>query len=475
MLACIALSTLCAGAALSVPPAIAQTLETPNQEGAIPDLAEQATESVVRVTATRSAAGSSHLDQVPNDDFLNEFFRRFGEEDGPVPDLPFAPPEPGTGPAQASGSGFIIDPEGLIVTADALVADADRVDVTLPDGSSQRAEVVGHDGQTGIALLRIETDQQLPALSWGSSDDLRLGEGLLAVGSAEGLGTVLSTGVLAARSTDGQRLLIDDQPASVFVGAPVLDEAGRVVAVRTGAQDTAQTGATAALAAEAAREIAEELATSGTVARGYLGVQVQPVTADIAEALGLERPEGAMVAEVQPDTPAAEADLRSGDVILALDGEAVSGPEALSSLVASREPGDSVQLEVWRSEEALDLTVTLAARLGSEAPDASDVLAEGVAVPELGVTLHPITPDLRETWGLTDAVEGVVVLEVNDPSQTKIQEADVIVSVQRSEVETVEDVREAVDAATTEGRSSVLVLIDRAGTRTFVAIPLAQT
>jgi len=476
LLARIAVYSLCAMGSLGVTSGAAQTSQpTAEEQAANSGLLEQAAESVVRVTATGTAAGSSHLDQVPNDDFLNEFFRRFGEEGGPMPDLPFTPPEPVTGLAHASGSGFIIDPDGLIVTADALVAEADRVDVTLPDGSSQRAEIVGHDSQTGVALLRIESDQELPSLSWGSSADLGLGESLLSVASGEGFGTILSTGVLAARSTDGGRLLIDDQPASAFTGAPVLDDAGHVVAVRTGGQDTAQTGATVALSADAAREIVEELATSGTVARGYLGVQIQPVTADIAEALGLEQAEGAMVAEVQPDTPAAQAGLRSGDVILALDGQAVSGPEALSSLVASLEPGDRVGLEVWRSDEAVDLTVTLAALPGSEAPDTSDAPTDGVAVPELGLTLQPLTPDLRETWGLSEATQGVAVLGVEDPSRTDIQEGDVIVSVQRTEVETVEDVREAVDAATTEGRSSILVLIDRAGTRTFVAIPLAQT
>jgi len=361
------------------------------------------------------------------------------------------------------------------VTADALVGDADRVEVTLPDGSSEPAEIVGRDAQTGLAVLRVE-GQQLPALSWGTSEELGLGESLLSVSRTEDFGSVLSTGLLAGRSSDGERLLIDDAPASALVGAPVLDNEGRVIAIRTADEDAAQTGATVALAAEAAREVVNELARSGAVARGYLGVQIQPVTADIASALGLDQPQGVLIAGVQPDTPATAAGLQDGDVILSLDGEAVAGPEALSRAVASREPGEQVRLQIWRSEGEVELTATLAALPGEPAaPDGGAAPLSGAAVPELGLTLQELTPDLREEWGLTESTQGVAVLAVENPARTDVQEGDVIVSVHRVAVETVENVQEAVETAKSQDRSSVLLLVDRAGERIFVAVPLVQS
>lgn len=478
-LAGVALSVLCGVAISGAAPVAAQTPD-PAGEGrtAIAHLAEQAEGSVVAVTVTRSATGLPRLDLAPDDDVLGEFLRRFGEGDRQLPEAPLIEPEQAAEAARATGSGFVTDPEGLIVTADALVAEADRIEITLPDGSVQAAEIVGRDTPTGLALLRIEVDQDLPALPWGTSTEFVLGEDLLAVGRVEGFGPTLSTGVLAARSTDDTRLLLDDALASAFIGAPVLDSEGRVVAVWTGAEDNAQTGGTVALASDVAREVVDELARSGTVARGYLGVQIQPVTADIAAALGLDRTEGAMVAEVRPGTPAAEAGLQAGDVILAVDGDVVSGPEALSTAIARLEPGEDIRLEVWRDEEVAELTATLAALPGgSAAPDTADApqAEAGEPVPELALMLQALTPDLRDTWGLSEAAQGVAVLGVEDPEQTDIQEGDVIVSVQGTAVETVEDVRQAVEAAAAEGRSSVLLLIDREGTRTFVAVPLAQT
>lgn len=476
MLAGAAFSALCAMASLVVEPAMAQDAQPPAlAQATLSRVVEEVAPSVVMITATGSAGGVPQLGGDPDDDVLRELFRRFGNRDQPMPDLPFAEPGSVTGPARALGSGFVADPEGLIVTADALVADADHVEVMWPDGRAEPAEIIGRDALTGLVLLRVEADQ-LPALSWGASAGLGLGDSLLSVGRTEDFGSVLSSGLLAGQSPDGQRLLIDDAPASALVGAPVLDSEGRVVAIRTAADGATETGATVALAAEVARDVVEELARSGAVARGYLGVQIQPLTPDIADALGLDQSEGALVAGVQPGTPAAAAGLQEGDVILALDGEAVTGPEALSAAVASREPGDEVQLQVWRSEDMVDLTATLASLQGeSTAPEAADAPAEGVAVPGLGLTLQELTPDLREELGLTEATGGVAVLGVEDPSRTDVQAGDVIVSVHRTAVETVEDVQAAVEAAQAEGRSSVLLLIDRAGARTFVPVPLAQS
>jgi len=476
MLAGVALSAFCLFAPLGATPAKAQTAEPlAEEQTTLAQVAEAAAQSVVTITVTASTPDLPRSGLGTDDEMMREFLRRFGDGDQPMPDLPFAGPESGTGPVETVGSGFVADPEGLIVTADALVGDADRVEVTLPDGSSEPAEIVGRDAQTGLAVLRVE-GQQLPALSWGTSEELGLGESLLSVSRTEDFGSVLSTGLLAGRSSDGERLLIDDAPASALVGAPVLDNEGRVIAIRTADEDAAQTGATVALAAEAAREVVNELARSGAVARGYLGVQIQPVTADIASALGLDQPQGVLIAGVQPDTPATAAGLQDGDVILSLDGEAVAGPEALSRAVASREPGEQVRLQIWRSEGEVELTATLAALPGEPAaPDGGAAPLSGAAVPELGLTLQELTPDLREEWGLTESTQGVAVLAVENPARTDVQEGDVIVSVHRVAVETVENVQEAVETAKSQDRSSVLLLVDRAGERIFVAVPLVQS
>ena len=476
MLAGVALSALCLTAPLGATRGMAQTAEPPvHEQTTFAQVAEAAAQSVVTITVTDTTPDLPHADLGTDDNALREFFRRFGETDQPMPELPFARPEAGTRPGPTVGSGFVADPEGLIVTADALVGGADGVEVTLPDGSSHAAEIVGRDAQTGIAVLRVE-GEQLPALSWGAAEDLGLGETLLSVGRTQDFGPVLSSAMLAGQSTDGGRLLIDDTPAPALVGAPVLNNEGRVIAVRTEADGAVQTGATVALASDTVRDVVDELVRSGAVARGYLGVQIQPVTADIAGALGLDRPEGVLIAGVQPDTPAAEAGLLDGDVILSLDGDAVFEPEALSRAVADREPGEQVRLQVWRSDGEVDLTATLAALPGEPvAPDVNAAPPAGVPMPELGLTLQELTPDLRDALGVAATTEGVAVLEVEDPSRTDVQQGDVIVSVHRAAVETVEDVQEAVQAGSSEGRSSVLLLIDRGGERTFVAVPITQS
>jgi serine protease Do len=434
---------------------------------------EDVAQSVVTVTATSAGSPSSDLD--PNEDFLREFLQRFGDGDQPTPDLPFVGPGSAAAPVRAVGSGFVVEPEGLIVTADALIADADQIEVTLPDGSSQPAEIVGRDEQTGVALLRVEI-QELPGISWGTSAELGLGENLLSVGRTEEFGSVLSTGLLAGRSADGERLLIDDAPASALLGSPVLDSQGRIVAIRTAAEDGAEIGATVALASDTARDVVDELARSGVVARGYLGIQIQPVTADIANALGLGEPKGVLVAEVQPDTPAATAGLQDGDVILSVEGEAVSEPEALSKTIGNRDPGQEVRLQVWRADKEVEMVATLAALPAQDAaPDPSGAAEAGVPVPELGLTLQPLTPDLRDALGAAEAVQGVAVLDVEDPSRSDIQQGDVIVSVHQTRVETVEDLREAVKAARADGQASVLLLIDRRGERSFVPMDLTQS
>lgn len=457
---------LAAAVPLSTP---AQTLEAPAlTPAAFNTIVDEAAASVVSVSVIRRGPAGHGTGRAPADDLLAPFLDRFGGQ--VMPRTPFAQPTPAS-PERLAGGGFAVEGDGLIATADALVAGADRIEVTTHDGRVLDAEIAGRDPSSGLALLRVNGATDLPPLNW-STHAPSPGQAVATVGRTDDLGPVLSAGIVAAH--DGvSRVLIDDAASPALLGAPVLDQTGRVVAVRTGG-DEALAGTVLAVAADGAQDVIADLATAGTVARGYLGVQIQPVTADIADALTLDRVQGAVVAEVRPDTPAAAAGLVAGDVILAMDGKPITTPQTLSAAVASRDPGTDVTLDVWRSGERIELSTTLAALPGGTEV-AAGAPANDVALPDLGVSLTSLTAELRDSMGLAETVNGVVVSSVDDPSLDDLQPGDVIVSVQRIAVETVEDVRRAVEEARDDGRSTLLLLVDRKGVRTFVTIPLAAS
>lgn len=429
---------------------------------------DAAAPALVTVTATRSGARGGGLSVVPDNDLLGEFFHRFGDGNT-FPNLPFGQSARETAAETVTGTGFIVDGDGLIVTTGELIASADRIRVTTQGGKEMSAELVGQDPVTGLAVLRVDGSEALPEIVWGD-DQLAIGQQVYSIGRSAEHGTLLSSGFVAS-TTDNGTFLLDDEASPVLLGAPIIDEDGKVLAIRTRMTDPS-TGMVVAVGGDLAKDIVAELGERGVVARGYLGVSIQPVTSDLASALGLEHALGAIVADVQDGTPADAAGLKIGDVILALDDEAIETPATLSRAVGSRDPGEEVQLTVLRDGDEMSVEVTLAALPGSEAASGA---VGGTSVLELDVSLQTLTPELREAFGLADDVKGLVVTEVGETAENELQTGDVIVSAYRDPVESIDDLTAAVEKAKAEGRSTMLLLVDRAGARIFVPIPLAAS
>ncbi len=470
---------LMAGAALT---AVSLTLATPTvaqtasdgaaTRAAVPEIVRQAAPSVVAITANGGDTTRPGFDRMPDRRQLDEFFRRFMDQGGRGFETPRAEAR-----MSGTGSGFVVAPDGTIVTAADTIDGADQIQVTLDDGTTLPARVLGRDGETGLAVLRVDAGHDLPALDWGGSGALELGTAVIALGASDTYGTIVEDGIIAARTSggEGDTLLVDDGMGAAMAGGPLLDTAGHVVGV-VGAAAGDGGGNVWAVAADTAKGVVDELVRSGSVARGYLGVRIQPVAADIANALGLDRPRGALVSDVQAETPAASAGLTAGDVILSIDDQPVAGPDDLSRAVAQRDPGDQVRLGVWRGGETTEIRATLAALSDAGAPMAPPAAADATEVPELGLSLSELSPDARSREGL-GAGQGVLVagLDPNLAPDADLREGDVILSVQRQDVGSVDDVRSAIQGAIADGRSSVLLLVERDGARRFTTAPLARS
>jgi len=465
----VSVAALVAATAMSVMPAPSLATEITHPTAARAEaMVEETAGALVTISVTKAASGRPGLPPARDDDPFGEFLRRFGDGDAlPVP--PFGRNGPDTEPAVLVGSGVMIAGDGLVVTADALVTSADRIEVGTKDGRALAADLVGRDPVSGLAVLRVETSEALPSAAW-SRELPSIGQSVLTIGRSEDYGPFVSSGMIAAIAAGGE-ILIDAVESPALLGAPVLDGEGRVLAIRTQGADPTS-GMILAVAAETAESLVDELADKGSVARGYLGVGIQPVTEDLASALGLERAYGAIVADLRPGTPAEAAGLRVGDVILSLDGEKVAGPSDLSKAVGGRDPGEAVRLGVRRDGDDLALEVALAALPGSKTP--AQELA-GDPVPDLGVSVQEPSSALREAFGLPEDAAGLVITSVDERAAGNLRTGDVIVSIYRDPAETVEDISEAASKARGEGRSSLLVLIDRDGARLFVPVPLVAS
>ncbi|REC58733.1 Do family serine endopeptidase [Rhodosalinus sediminis] len=391
------------------------------------------------------------------------------------------------GPMRAQGSGFIISPDGYVVTNDHVVRRAEEVEVVRADETRLEAEVVGTDPATDLALLKVETDAALPAVAWGDSRDVAVGEWMVAIGNPFGLQASVTAGILSARSRD-----IRSGPYDAFLqtdaainrgnsGGPLFNTAGEVVGVNTAivSPSGGSVGIGFAVPSRVAQSVIADLRDDGEVERGYLGVRMQPVDAALAAALDLpEDAGGALVAQVTEDSPAAAAGLRAGDVITSIAGEAIEDPRALSFAVAALESGQEVPVTVLRdgSEETLTVTIGeqpagLFAR-GEPRRQAPERGRDGES--RLGVTVAPLTDELRARADLPPRVEGLVVAGVAPGSPAAaagLRQGDVIAAANGEALREVAALREAA-AAADEGDRPLLLRVFRNGAYTFLALPL---
>jgi serine protease Do len=335
-------------------------------EGGYADLVENLLPSVVYVEVHTRVTPATADKQMPDEDFFEEFKRRFGDK----------MPEPGNGnDMTASGSGFIIAEDGLIVTNNHVVDNAQSVTITFADGTTKDAVVLGADPLTDIALLKVDTNEFLPVVNFGSSQDLRVGDEVIAMGSPFGLSGTVTSGIVSATSRN-----INSGPFDDFIqtdaainrgnsGGPLFNADGEVVGVNTAifSPGGGSVGIGFAVPSDLVQTIVADLQDDGKIDRGWLGVQIKPLSEEAASVLGLEKGNGVVIESVLDDSPAKTAGLQAGDVVLEFDGTQIKELRDLTKAVAMHDPDQESEIKVLRKGQDLSLSVTLGNRAGKDA------------------------------------------------------------------------------------------------------------
>ena len=409
---------------------------------------------------------------------LDEVFRDFFGDKGPPS---------GSGQRVASlGSGFIVDPSGLIVTNHHVVANAQQITVTLSDNTALQAQVIGRDAVTDLALLKVEPKAPLPAALWGDSSKTRVGDWVLTIGNPFGLGGSVTAGIISAIARDIHSSPYDDYlqtDASINrgnSGGPMFNIAGEVVGINTVIYSPSggSIGIGFALPSALARPIIEQLKATGKVERGWIGARVQSMNDDLAESVGLDKGRGAMVSAIDPGSPAAQAKLQPGDVILSYDGQPIERSRQLPKLVAATPPNKQVRLTVWRDSKEHEVELRAAALNPNRPPPPPpepEKPKPPVTVEAFGMKLAKVTPELRKQFALPDWAKGVVITEVapNSPGAAQgLRPGDMVAAIGNAPVAGPEQVPQLAAAAKKANHKKVLVRIEqREGNTRFVALP----
>jgi serine protease Do len=372
-----------------------------------------------------------------------------------------------------------------------VVEDATSVTVTLHDETEYEAEIVGRDPRTDLALLKIDARTELPTAQWGDSEQARIAEPVLAIGNPFGLGGSATWGIISALARDlgigpyDEFLQTDASINRGNSGGPVFNTRGEVIGVATAifSPSGGNIGLGFATPSSIARSVVDDLRETGEVARGWIGVAIQPVNEDLASGLGLDEPRGVVVADVTDGAPADQAGIEVGDVMLEFGGETIDERARLPRLVADTEIGSSVPVTVWRDGEEVSLEITVGDL--SRAPGTADAGTDQQPEPQdtdaqggLGLQLSPLDSQARDRLGLGGDVTGVLVAGVEPNSvaaERGVQTGDVILRVGREEVDEPDDVVNAVAAAQERGDETVLMLIQREQASRFIALPLSTT
>jgi serine protease Do len=443
--------------------------------------------AVVTITSIMKAAPAPDDETQPSDDGSpsdEQLPQFFGDRGIPAPK---ASPQGAAPLAEALGSGFIISSDGTIVTNNHVIDGASDIKVTLDDGTELRAVLVGQDAKSDLAVLKVKAGKPLPTVAWGDSDKLRAGDQILAIGNPFGIGTTVTAGIVSARGRDlhsgpyDDFLQIDAAINHGNSGGPLVDTNGTVVGINTAiySPNGGSVGVGFAIPSHEAQQIVAKLVKNGSIEHGLIGVDIQPVTPDIANALGLPRPEGALVAHVADGSPAARAGIETGDVVTGFAGQAIKEPKTLSRAVADLVPGQKEALSVWRSGKTIALSVVVGGNDGGlkQAAATSSSQPAHPNVATLGLTLGDVDQTVRQALKVSSRVQGAVV-EAVDPDQpaatTGIELGDIIVSVNRLPVKTAKETSQAIAAVSKSGKKSVLLLIERGEQQTFIAVPFGD-
>ncbi len=442
------------------------------------DVVEQVSPAVVNIQVTQKATPElSSMNGVPNN--MREFFEHhFGDRPGYGKQHP-----QGQAPARVgAGSGFVIDAEGHIVTNEHVIKDAENITVTFKDGTTADARLIGHDEKTDLALIKIDMDDPVPYVDFGDSDSVRVGEWVVTVGNPFGLGHSVNVGIVSARGrTIGAGpyddfLQIDAQINRGNSGGPAFNASGQVIGVNAAifSPNGGNVGIGFAIPSDLAKVVIEDLKSDGVVERGWLGVNIQALTDDIAESLGLDSAEGVLVSNVRADGPAAKAGLQVGDVILNVNGEKIETLRELPRVIAEMEPGSDAEISVWRNgaSEAVDVEIGL---LPEPRKVAAASVEDKTQEDRVGLSLKSLDPKTAKDLGLAENTAGVVIVGVEPGSpaaETGLRPGDVLTKANGAAVETPGDLKTQIATAREAGKKSVLALVKRGDNQRFVVIPI---
>lgn len=453
------------------------------------DLADKLLPSVVNISTTQILNKDGEDQAFPDmptfppgspfEDFFKDFFERHRG----------GPGAPGIAPRRATslGSGFIIDPAGLVVTNNHVIDSADEITVVLHDNTELKAELVGRDTKTDLALLRVKPTKPLTAVIWGDSDKMRVGDWVLAIGNPFGLGGTVTQGIVSARARDINAGPYDDfiqTDASINrgnSGGPMFNLQGQVIGVNTAifSPTGGSVGIGFAIPVNLAKNVISQLKDSGKITRGWIGVRIQQVTDDIAKSLGLPKAGGALVSSVTEKSPAADAGIKSGDVITTFAGREVGEMRRLPRMVAETNVGTKAPLGVWRDGKAITLNIKVGElpvdqteEKAEAAPAEKQAPTKSEAIPDLGIKVADLTPALRQRFELDDKAKGVLVIDVDpnsDAAEKGLQPGDLIQEAGQDAVKSAADLGK-VAASAKKSSKPLLLLVERNGDARFVAI-----
>ena len=457
---------------------VSSTLFAADRPDSFADQVEKLSPAVVNISTTTVVNDGQSMDmpQFPPGSPFEEFFKNFDDNNRQRK-------------AQSLGSGFIIDDGGIVVTNYHVIENAEEIRVVLADETSFTAEVLGQDQKTDIAVLKIEPgDTKLQAVSFGDSDQLRVGDWVLAIGNPFGLGGTVTAGIVSARGRD-----IGNGPYDDFIqtdasinrgnsGGPLFNTNGDVIGINTAiySQSGGSVGIGFAISSNLAERVAEQLIEFGQTRRGWLGVYIQEVTPDIAESLGLNDDIGALISSVNEDGPAAKGGIQAGDVIVEFDGKQIEKMRDLPRIVAETDIGANVKVELFRQGKRETVSVTLGelekaelAGVVGNRQNQSDDFSFG----SLGFTVTDLNAALAEELGLDAATTGVVVREVvpGSPAADKgLSRGDILRRYGQRPITDAANLANDIEEAEEAGRSGVLLLIEREGRERFIQISFAK-
>jgi serine protease Do len=441
------------------------------------NIVEHVSPAVVTILSSREAqVDIQNPEDIPEP--FREFFRRYGEG-------PNAPPRR----SQAMGSGFFIESDGYLVTNNHVIDDADEIKVQLPDGREFDATVVGTDEPTDIALLKVDGATDLPTVAFGDDRRLRVGDWVVAVGNPFGLGGTVTAGIVSSINRD-----IGGGPYNDFIqidapinqgnsGGPTFDLSGRVVGMNSAifSPSGGSVGIGFAIPASVIQEVVSQLRSGGEVARGWLGVEIQDLTPEMATSIGVPDAKGAIVARVLPDSPALRAGLQAGDVITSVDNTEVNDRRDLTRRVGALLAGQRANFEVLRNGEPMTINALIERRdeeqIAGTTITPGDSGGSAQSSKSLGLGLSSLTPLMRQQFNLDDSVSGVLVTDVlpnSEAAEKGFRAGMIILAVGNDEVMSPEDIETGIAAAREAGRENVLLLVTDGQGQRFVTLSIEE-